>query len=246
MSHRKYAVIMFTDIVGYKELLRNDPDKVSDMLHRNRKLHHRLIGKHHGRLIKEIEDGILASFDLNSDAIRCSVDIQRESRRIQISLRIGIHEGKLVFEGMDVGGDDVAIATQLQEISNEGCITISGSVYDEVKNKKGFSAEFQGEKHFKNIPDPVKIYKVKCYQPGEKFLENRPIKKKKSHAGPYIIILLLLIILIITFLWNWLALPTYHKEMKDLKENKEDSITGFVIPLTNPVLTGTIGPEIIR
>lgn len=237
---------MFTDIVGYKELLRTDPDNASDMLHRNRKLHHRLIGKHHGRLIKEIEDGFLASFDLNSDAIRCAADIQRESRRIHISLRIGIHEGKLVFEGMDVGGDDVAIATQLQEISNEGCITISGSVYDEVKNKKGFSADFQGEKHFKNISDPVKIYKVKCYQLGDKFLENRAIKRKKSHAGPYIIILLLLIILIITFLWNWLALPTYRWELKDPEENKEDSATSSVIPLINPELTGTLHPRIMR
>jgi class 3 adenylate cyclase len=120
MSRKKYAVIMFTDIVGYKELQKQDPGKASDMVHQNRKLHLRLIGKHHGKLIKEIEDGILASFDLNSDAIRCAAEIQRESREMKISLRIGVHEGKLIFEGMDVGGDDVAIATRLQEISNEG------------------------------------------------------------------------------------------------------------------------------
>ncbi len=229
MSHRKYAVIMFTDIVGYMKLQRSDPEKASDMLHRNRKLHRRLIGKHHGRMIKEIEDGILASFDLNSDAIRCSAEIQRESRRLNISLRIGIHEGKLIFEGLDVGGDDVSIATKLQEISNEGCITISGSVYDEVKEKKGFSAEFQGEKYIENIHEPIKIYRVKCYEKGEKFVENHPAKKKNNHATPYIIILLLLIILIITFLWSWLALPTYQREIKDIEENKKDSVTTYRI-----------------
>jgi class 3 adenylate cyclase len=229
MSGRKYAVIMFTDIVGYKNLLRSDPKKASDELYDNRRLHRRLIGKHHGKLIKEIEDGILASFDLNSDAIRCSVDIQRESRKINISLRIGIHEGRLIFEGMDVGGDDVAIATQLQEISNEGCITISGSVYNEVKDKKGFSAEYLGEKRLDNIEDPVKVYSVKCYKLGEKFLEDKSVRKEKKHAVPYLIILLLLIILIITFLWSWLALPTYRKEMKEMEENKQDTLTTYRI-----------------
>lgn len=218
---------MFTDIVGYQALLRTDPKKASDMLHRNYKLHQPLIGKHHGRLIKEIEDGILASFDLNSDAIRCSVEIQRKSRKIDIPLRIGIHEGKLIFEGTEVLGDDVKIATRLQELSNEGCITISGSVYDEVKNKKGFSAEFLGEKKLIDIAEPVKVFKVKCYEMGEKTMEKNSIRRKKNLAGPYIIILLLLIILIITFLWSWLALPTYQKEMKELKENKQDTITKY-------------------
>lgn len=227
MSHKKYAVIMFTDIVGYKELMKTDPEKASDMVHQNRKLHRRLIGKHHGKLIKEIEDGVLASFDLNSDAIRCSAEIQRESKSMNISLRIGIHEGKLVFEGIDVGGNDVAIATWLQEISNEGCITISGSVYNEVKDKKGFSAEFQGEKQFDNHSEPVKVYKVKCYETGDLLPANKNPVKKKSHAVPYIIILLLLIILIITFLWSWLALPTYRKELKEIEGNPEDSITSF-------------------
>ncbi len=229
MSGRKYAVIMFTDIVGYKNLLGSDPKKASDELYDNRRLHRRLIGKHHGKLIKEIEDGILASFDLNSDAIRCSVDIQRESRKINISLRIGIHEGRLIFEGMDVGGDDVAIATQLQEISNEGCITISGSVYNEVKDKKGFSAEYLGEKRLDNIEDPVKVYSVKCYKLGEKFLEDKSVRREKKHAVPYIIILILLIILIITFLWSWFALPTYRKEMKEMEENKQDTLTTYRI-----------------
>lgn len=218
---------MFTDIVGYKELQKNDPEKASDMVYLNRKLQRRLIGKHHGKLIKEIEDGVLASFDLNSDAIRCSAEILRESRSRDISLRIGIHEGKLIFEGIDVGGNDVAIATWLQEISNEGCITISGSVYNEVKDKKGFSAEFQGEKHFDDLSEPVKVYKVKCYETEDQLPGNDGLVKKKSHAVPYIIILLLLIILIITFLWSWLSLPTYKKEIQEIDRNPEDSITSF-------------------
>lgn len=221
---------MFTDIVGYKELQKTDPDKASDMVYLNRKLQRQLIGKHHGKLIKEIEDGVLASFDLNSDAIRCSAEILRESKNRDISLRIGIHEGKLIFEGIDVGGDDVAIATWLQEISNEGCITISGSVYNEVKDKKGFSAEFQGEKHFDDHSEPVKVYKVKCYESEDQLPENNGMVKKKSHAVPYVIILLLLIILIITFLWSWLSLPTYKKEIKEFERNQEDSITSFRYP----------------
>jgi len=214
MTSRKYAIIMFTDIDGYMALLDSDREAASNVLHLNRKLHNRLIGKHHGKKIKEIEDGILASFDLPSDAIRCAVEIQRESKKADVSLRIGIHEGNMIFEGIDVLGDGVRVASRLQEISDRGCITISGRIYQQLKNKKGFSADFKGERLIENIKEPVKIYKVKCYEKGKKDIEIETNATPKKHILPYVVIMLLLVILILTFLWSLLKLPTqnsYHE-----------------------------------
>jgi class 3 adenylate cyclase len=61
---RKHAAIMFTDIVGYTRLMGSDEEKAVDMLSRNRSIHQSCIEKFNGTLIKEIGDGILASFSL--------------------------------------------------------------------------------------------------------------------------------------------------------------------------------------
>ena len=70
---------MFTDIVGYTSLMGKDEDQAFELLARNRIIHKTLIKKHHGTLIKEIGDGTLASFSLASDAVRCALEIQKES-----------------------------------------------------------------------------------------------------------------------------------------------------------------------
>jgi class 3 adenylate cyclase len=115
---------MFTDIVGYTALMGRDEDKAFDMLRRNHSLHHNLIEKHNGKLIKEIGDGTLASFPLASNAVRCAIDIQKEAKDQNISLKIGIHEGEMVFAGGDVWGDGVNIASRLQEETQEGCMCV--------------------------------------------------------------------------------------------------------------------------
>ncbi len=220
MHRIKHATIMFTDIVGYMPLLESDRDNALRMLHKNQKIHKNIIGKHHGKLIKEIEDGVLASFDLASDAIRCSAEIQRKAMVNDISLRIGIDEGEMIFEGTEVVGDGVDIALRLQEISNEGCITISEAIYNNLKNKKGFSAVYIGEEELKNEAEPIKVYRVKCYRAGEPHKQKETVKRKKRHVIPYIVIILLLIILIITFLWSWFSLPSWDPGQNDQEDNK--------------------------
>jgi class 3 adenylate cyclase len=214
MTLKKHAVIMFTDIAGYMALKETDDKKAFDQLHRNKRIHRQIIPKHHGKLIREIEDGILASFDLSTDAIRCAVEIQRSATQLDVPLKIGIHDGDLIFKGLEVLGDGVKIASGLQEISNEGCIMISDSVYDILKNKKGFSAEYQGEEKLNNTHEPVKIYQVNCYKMGKNVAEKDPVKRKKRIIAPYIIILLLLIILVLTFLWSLLSLPVRNRDQK--------------------------------
>jgi class 3 adenylate cyclase len=210
MTLKKHAVIMFTDISGYLALKEEDKKKAFDLLHRNKRIHYQIIPKHHGKLLREIDDGILASFDLTTDAVRCAVEIQRKASASDIPLKIGIHEGDMIFKGLEITGEGVMIASGLQEMSNEGCITISDSVYDHVKDKKGFSAEFRGEEMLDH--SPVKVYRVNCYEVGKKFDVDHPPKTKKRIVAPYIILLLLLIILIISFLWSLLSLPMRHQE----------------------------------
>ena len=196
---RRHAAIMFTDIVGYTALMGRDEDAAFDMLANNHTLHEALIEKHNGTLIKEIGDGTLASFPLASNAVRCAIDIQKEAKNQKIPLKIGIHEGEMVMAGSDILGDSVNIASRLQESAEEGCINISGSVYSNIRNKADIQTTLIGEKSYKNVGEPIKVYSVLCE--GELKKEPKQVweSKKARNKNPYYIIgsfLALIIVLI--------------------------------------------------
>ena len=179
---RRHAAIMFTDIVGYTALMGRDEDAAFDMLSRNHTLHQTLIEKHNGILIKEVGDGTLASFPLASNAVRCARDIQKEAKDQKIPLKIGIHQGVMVMVGADVLGDSVNVASRLQESAEKGCIIVSASVYRDIKNKADIKTKFLAEKTFKNVDEPIKIYKV-VSEDYEKEAKTEMYKTKDSQSS---------------------------------------------------------------
>src|SRR5678815_724976 len=66
---RQLAAIMFTDIVGYTAFMGNDEQKAFDLLNKNRQIQKPIIEQHGGRWIKELGDGVMASFNTVSDAV---------------------------------------------------------------------------------------------------------------------------------------------------------------------------------
>jgi class 3 adenylate cyclase len=201
---RRHAAIIFTDIVGYTKLMGRDEDAAFDMLARNHTLHEALIEKHHGILIKEIGDGTLASFPLASNAVRCAMDIQKEAKNQDIPLKIGIHEGEMVFARGDVLGDGVNIASRLQEDAQEGCINISASVYRDIKNKADIQTKHIGEKTFKNVDEPIKVYRVVCgdEEKEDKPRKDRKVKKPRSKLPYYILSGAIVVIVAIILIWK--------------------------------------------
>jgi TolB-like protein/Tfp pilus assembly protein PilF len=196
---------MFTDIVGYTALMGSDEDRAFDMLARNHTIHETLIKKHNGTLIKEIGDGTLASFPLASNAVRCAMDIQKEAKSQKIPLKIGIHEGEMVFAGSDVLGDGVNVASRLEELSQEGSITISGTVQKDIKNKAGINIKFIGDKKLKNVDDPVKVYEVLCEDEvvEGKSAKDQVIGKSRSRL-PYYIIAGMVVVIVAILIWYFL------------------------------------------
>ncbi|MGA9269205.1 MAG: adenylate/guanylate cyclase domain-containing protein, partial [Lutimonas sp.] len=93
-SSRHLAAIMFTDIVGYTALMDKDEDAAFEMLEKNRAIHNEIIKKYRGKFLKEMGDGILASFQTVTDAIYSAGYIQRAcENEVHLNLRIGIHQG---------------------------------------------------------------------------------------------------------------------------------------------------------
>ncbi len=133
---RQLAAIMFTDIVGYTALMGDDEQKAFEFLRKNRALQKPIIEQYNGRWIKELGDGVLASFNTASDAVNAAIKIQEACTAAKdFQLRIGIHLGEVVFEETDVFGDGVNIASRLQSLASIGSIWISVSVHKNIFNK---------------------------------------------------------------------------------------------------------------
>src|ERR1700741_2608531 len=112
---RQLAAIMFTDIVGYTALMENDEKKAFELLNKNRFLQKPIIEQFNGRWIKELGDGVMASFNSVSDAVTAAIKIQENCKALKdFQLRIGIHQGEVVFEADDIFGDAVNIASRIQ------------------------------------------------------------------------------------------------------------------------------------
>jgi adenylate cyclase len=158
---RQLASIMFTDIVGYTALMGNNEEKAFALLKTNRQLQKPVIESFNGRFIKELGDGIMASFNTVSDSVNAALKIQENCKAInEYQLRIGIHLGEVLFENDDVFGDGVNIASRIQAISEPGSIFVSEAVSANVSNKKGILTRFIREERLKNVREPVRIYEV--------------------------------------------------------------------------------------
>ena len=187
-STRQLAAIMFTDIVGYTAMMGDDEQKAFDILHKNREVQQPIIKRFHGVLIKELGDGMLASFYTVTDAVNCARAIQHSCLRTpDLKLRIGIHLGEVLFEENDVFGDGVNIASRLQTLAPSGGIWISEAVNKIISNKKEFKTRFIGEEVLKNVKEPVQIYEVELNgflkEHGDLFSnENKP-REKSLHKS---------------------------------------------------------------
>src|SRR5688572_19182635 len=160
-SSRQLAAIMFTDIVGYTALMGKDEQKAFELLDKNRQIQKPIIEHYNGRWIKELGDGVMASFSTVSDAVNAAIKIQQACNAAkEFQLRIGIHLGEVVFENNDVFGDGVNIASRIQAIANPGSIYVSESIHNNISNKQGIETRFIKQETLKNVKEPLMIYEV--------------------------------------------------------------------------------------
>ena len=170
-TNRQLAAIMFTDIVGYSAIMNEDEARALTLLNKNRKIQSKLIKRFHGRWLKEIGDGVLASFTTVTNAVYCAAAIQQAcENESDLKLRIGIHQGEIVFENDDVFGDGVNIASRIESLAQPGAILVSTSVYQNISNNREIEATFIEDASLKNISYKVGIYSVKI--PNTEYLNS--------------------------------------------------------------------------
>lgn len=165
---RRLAAIMVADVVGYSRLMGADELGTLERLKSLRKeLVQPKIAEHGGSVVKLMGDGHLAEFPSVVNSVQCAVDIQEMAAERdldvpkdgRIRLRIGINLGDIIHEGSDIYGDGVNVAARLEGLSDPGGICISGSVYDQLRDRLHLLFEDMGERLVKNIDRPVRAWR---------------------------------------------------------------------------------------
>ena len=111
---RKLAAIMFTDIAGYTALSAKDETKALELLDTQKQILTPIIEEFNGTLHKEMGDGLLFTFPTVTEAVKCGIKIQEDTKaNADLNLRIGIHEGEITLKDGDALGDDVNVASRI-------------------------------------------------------------------------------------------------------------------------------------
>jgi class 3 adenylate cyclase/TolB-like protein/Tfp pilus assembly protein PilF len=171
---RKLAAILFADVVGYSRLMGENETATYDALKQLRRRIDPLIAGHAGRIVSTAGDGLLADFGSVVDALSCAMKMQQTARELNsasppdrhLQLRIGINLGDvIVADDDDLYGDGINIAARLQGLAAPGGICLSGTAYDQVKNKLDLDYRPWGKHRVKNITEPVRVYAVGATSP---------------------------------------------------------------------------------
>src|SRR5271154_5568492 len=165
---RKLATILSADVAGYSRLMAEDEEHTLRTFRGHKEVFEKLVELHRGRVFNTAGDAILAEFGSAVEAVRCATEIQSawptrndqlpESRQVQF--RIGVNLGDVMVQGHDLLGDGVNVAARLQSAAAPGGVCISGSVYDQIRNRLSLSFKPLGDMKYKNIPQAVRTFSI--------------------------------------------------------------------------------------
>lgn len=165
---RKLLTILSADVAEYSRLMAENEEETLRVFREHKQVFDSLVALHRGRIFNTAGDAILAEFTSAVEAVRCATEIQAALRTRndlmpptrQVRFRIGVNLGDVMVHGNDLMGDGVNVAARLQGAAEPGGICVSGSVYDQIRNKLSLSFKPLGEKAFKNIPQPVRTFAI--------------------------------------------------------------------------------------
>lgn len=160
--NKKQSVVFFSDIVGYTRLMGKDEDRAFALMKKNSEVHTQILSKFRGQIIKELGDGILATFETVPEAIQASIEIQKQVQKMDddVRIRIGLHCGEIIFDHGDVFGDAVNLTSRIQGIGIPSCLLISEKVQDLIPADSEFNTLKLGPFHLKNVEQAVQLYAV--------------------------------------------------------------------------------------
>jgi class 3 adenylate cyclase len=128
---RVLATVLFTDIVDSTARAAEVGDRAwRQLLDRHDEVARTEVDRWHGRFVKTTGDGILATFDAPTRALRCAFGLRDSLAGLGLEIRAGIHAGEVEMRDADVGGIGVHIAARALAEAGDGKVVVTRTVRD--------------------------------------------------------------------------------------------------------------------
>jgi adenylate cyclase len=149
-----------------------------------------LIASHRGRIFNTAGDSVVADFASAVDAVQCAVAVQDaivtenagRAADEPMQFRIGVHVGDVIVEGSNLIGDSVNIAARLEALADPGSIYVSAPARNHIGNKLPLGFDDLGDQQVKNIPQAIRVYRVRAETLAAKPIAALPLPDKPSIA----------------------------------------------------------------
>ncbi len=176
---RRLATIMAADVVGYSRMMEQAEESTAVRLQACQNLISDAVDNGGGRVFNRAGDAAFAEFSSPINALRSAVSIREElagasmSTDSDIRLRFGLHLADVMVSGDDLLGDGVNLAARLQQSAEPDTICVSETLFEQIKRHSPFAFDDLGEKRFKNLENPMRVYRLKGYIPNHR-LQSAP------------------------------------------------------------------------
>jgi class 3 adenylate cyclase/tetratricopeptide (TPR) repeat protein len=159
--------MLFTDLVGSTALRsRLGEDAAEELRRKHDRLLADAIAAKRGRLVKNLGDGVMATFTGASDALSAAAGIQQAVDRhnrstgspASLEVRVGLSAGDVTFEDGDCFGTPVIEAARLCAAAGGGQILVSEVV--RLLGGSGYRLVSLGQLELKGLPEPVSTWEV--------------------------------------------------------------------------------------
>jgi adenylate cyclase len=219
---RKLTAILSADVKGYSRLMGEDEKGTVRTLNAYKEVMANLIQQHRGRVVDAPGDNVLADFASVVDAVECAAEIQKElktrnaelpeNRRMEF--RIGVNLGDVIEDGEQILGDGVNIAARLESLSEAGGICISGTAFDQVRNKVDLGYKYLGEQTVKNIALPVRMYKVLMEpEAAGKVIGEKKAKPRQRQMATMGLVIGVIVVVAVIVIWKFYTPSTPKPEV---------------------------------
>lgn len=160
-SERRFATVLFTDIVGSTARSAEVGDTAwRDMLDRHDRIAWQAVDRYTGNLVKNTGDGLLMTFAAPSEGVACAKDLVRELGHVGLRVRAGLHAGEIIVrEDGDVSGLAVNLAARVQQAASGGTTWVSSTVRDLLLGGEWSFTE-RGEHALKGIDGAWRLYEL--------------------------------------------------------------------------------------
>ncbi len=130
-ADRVLASVLFTDVVDSTGRAAALGDRRwRRLIDRHDRVARAEVDRFHGRLVKTTGDGVLATFDAPTRALRCAFALMGSLDDAGLGIRAAIHTGEIVIGDGDVGGIGVHIAARLLAEAGERQVVVTRTVRD--------------------------------------------------------------------------------------------------------------------